>query len=158
MPAPPRAGACCGIASRRTSASAIDDKPAMAWEHVDLKARVWTIPCTKTDTALRVPLTDAMVNCLGKQGKGAVFADAKKRYKRKLSPLMMAHGVTLHGCRSAFRMWAAETHPEVPKAVVEACLAHSDGNKVEQAYQRSDLLEQRRDLMDAWASYALGVR
>jgi integrase len=127
------------------------DKPPMAWEHVDLKSRVWTIPCTKTDIALKVPLTDAMINCLGKPGNGDVFADAKKHAKHKLSPLMKAHSVTLHGFRSAFRDWAAETQPLVPKDVVKACLAHANGNKVDEAYQRSDLLEQRRSLMDAWS-------
>ena len=37
--------------------------------------------------------------------------------------------------------------------VVEAALAHTFGDKVEQAYARSDVLEKRRQLMDAWAKF-----
>ena len=32
-------------------------------------------------------------------------------------------------------------------------LAHAVGNKVEQAYHRSKLVEQRRKLMDEWARF-----
>jgi hypothetical protein len=32
-------------------------------------------------------------------------------------------------------------------------LAHMIGDKAEQAYRRSDALEKRRQLMEAWASY-----
>ena len=38
-------------------------------------------------------------------------------------------------------------------AEAEAALAHVLGNKVEAAYQRGDLLERRRTLMDAWAAF-----
>jgi hypothetical protein len=37
--------------------------------------------------------------------------------------------------------------------VVEAALAHSIKNKAEAAYARSDLLEKRRSLMDAWGEH-----
>ena len=33
---------------------------------------------------------------------------------------------------------------------------HATGNEVEQAYQRSDLLEQRRVLMQEWADALFG--
>ena len=38
-------------------------------------------------------------------------------------------------------------------AVAEAALAHAVGNSVEQAYHRTDLLEKRRELMQAWADF-----
>lgn len=56
---------------------------------------------------------------------------------------------TMHGFRSTFRDWAAENG--VPDVVAEKCLMHTTGNAVVQAYQRSDLLEQRRSVMQAWA-------
>ena len=37
--------------------------------------------------------------------------------------------------------------------VSEAALAHVVANKVEAAYLRTDLLEKRRKLMEAWAQY-----
>jgi hypothetical protein len=37
--------------------------------------------------------------------------------------------------------------------VVEAALAHAVGDRTEAAYRRSDALEKRRKLMEAWAAY-----
>lgn len=57
--------------------------------------------------------------------------------------------ITMHGFRSTFRDWAAENN--IPDLVSEKCLMHASGNAVVQAYQRSDLLEQRRPVMQQWA-------
>lgn len=57
--------------------------------------------------------------------------------------------LTMHGCRSTFRDWCAETGQD--PILAEKSLMHATGSEVEQAYQRSDLLEQRRPLMQAWA-------
>jgi hypothetical protein len=52
-------------------------------------------------------------------------------------------GATVHGFRSAFRDWAGnETH--FPREIAEAALAHTIGDKAEQAYRRGDALEKRR--------------
>jgi integrase len=61
-------------------------------------------------------------------------------------------GSTVHGFRSSFRDWAAE-QTDVPREVVEACLAHAIGDEAELAYKRTDFLEKRRELMEAWARY-----
>jgi integrase len=60
--------------------------------------------------------------------------------------------VTVHGMRSSFRDWAAET-TSYPNFVVEMALAHVVGDKVEAAYRRGDLLDKRRRLMGDWARY-----
>jgi integrase len=60
--------------------------------------------------------------------------------------------VTVHGFRSTFRDWAAEC-TAFPSEVVEMALAHVIEGKTEAAYRRGDLLEKRRQLMDAWADY-----
>ena len=54
--------------------------------------------------------------------------------------------------RSSFRTWAAEC-TNIPREVAEAALAHENPNRVEAVYQRSDLFDRRRGLMDAWATY-----
>src|SRR3984957_5857992 len=65
---------------------------------------------------------------------------------------MKIRGATVHGFRSSFRDWAGnETHFQ--REVAEAALAHVIGNAAEQAYRRSDALEKRRALMEAWAAY-----
>ena len=58
---------------------------------------------------------------------------------------------TTHGWRSTFRDWCGEAG--VAREVAEACLAHRVGNAAELAYSRSDLLERRRPVMQAWAEY-----
>ena len=60
--------------------------------------------------------------------------------------------ITPHGFRSTFRVWASE-RTAYPREIIEAAMAHVIGNKVEAAYQRSDLLEKRRALMDQWGAY-----
>ena len=61
--------------------------------------------------------------------------------------------LTVHGFRSTFRDWAAET-TNFPGEVPEAALAHVVGDKVEAAYRRGDLFEKRRRLMNAWGEFA----
>ena len=54
--------------------------------------------------------------------------------------------------RASFRGYEAEqTH--TPHAVMEAALAHAVKNKAEAAYARSDLFDQRRELMESWAQH-----
>ncbi len=60
--------------------------------------------------------------------------------------------LTVHGFRSTFRDWAAETNP-APREVAEAALAHTLRDKVEAAYRRGDLLERRARLMADWDNF-----
>lgn len=59
---------------------------------------------------------------------------------------------TVHGMRSAFRDWAAE-RTSFPGDWAEAALAHALPNRVEAAYKRTKFIDQRRELLAAWASY-----
>jgi integrase len=112
----------------------------------------------------RVPLSDAALAILNAvaplrdDGRGGwVFPG--NRPCRPLSNMVflmllrrMERGdLTAHGFRSTFRDWAAETGQ--PADVAEAALAHTLGDKVQAAYQRGDLLERRRKLMDTWAAF-----
>lgn len=65
------------------------------------------------------------------------------------------HAVTVHGFRSSFRDWAGDVSG-FDRDVIEAALAHTIKNKAEKAYARSDLLERRRPLMEAWATFVGG--
>jgi integrase len=67
----------------------------------------------------------------------------------------LAERATVHGFRSSFRDWADE-NTSASHSAMELSLAHRVGPAVEQAYARSDLLEQRRVLMDTWAEYLCG--
>jgi integrase len=65
---------------------------------------------------------------------------------------MKIDDTTVHGFRSSFRDWAGNVS-SFPREVVETALAHVIGDKAEQAYRRSDALEKRRKLMEAWCAY-----
>ena len=61
---------------------------------------------------------------------------------------------TTNGFRSSFRDWASETG--VAHDLAERALAHTIRNAVEAAYHRTDLLEQRRGVMEAWTAHVTG--
>lgn len=60
-----------------------------------------------------------------------------------------------HGFRATFRTWVEE-QTEAPFEVKEACLGHVVDGDVVRAYQRSDRLERRRELLQDWAGYLCG--
>jgi integrase len=57
-----------------------------------------------------------------------------------------------HGFRSTFRDWAAE-QTAYPDEIRKAASSHKVGDAVKEAYQRTELLEKRRRLMNEWALY-----
>jgi integrase len=130
------------------------------WSELDLDKRVWTIPPhrMKAGREHRVPLSDRAAAILKQleEIRTGEFVFPGQRKDRPLSDVALrrtkANGSTVHGFRSSFRDWAGnETH--YPRDLIETALAHVIGDKAEQAYRRSDALEKRRKLMEAWASY-----
>ena len=65
---------------------------------------------------------------------------------------MKRDDITVHGFRSTFRDWTAES-TNYARDVAEAALAHTLADKVEAAYRRGDLMEKRRRLMEEWALF-----
>jgi integrase len=133
------------------------------WCEFDLGRGVWTVPAQrmKAGQEHRVPLVErAMTILIGlAEGRTSAFVFPGQRPDRPLSDMAMATvlrrmgvDVTVHGFRSAFRDWAGDK-TSFPREVAEGVLAHTIGNKVEQAYRRGDALEKRRQLMEAWARY-----
>jgi integrase len=62
---------------------------------------------------------------------------------------------SVHGMRSCFRDWCADTGK--PFDLAEAALAHAPGDSTVQSYMRTDMLERRRVLMEAWGAYLTQV-
>jgi len=134
------------------------------WSEVSWPEKVWTIPARrmKAGREHRVPLSDRAMTILVILSKSRTcdFVFPSPRGRRSLSHVAMAKvltrlGVadaTVHGFRSAFRDWAGN-ETNFPREVAEAALAHVIGDKAEQAYRRSDALEKRRALMEAWARH-----
>jgi integrase len=110
----------------------------------------------------RVPLSPRAIELLSglyrESGNSHVFIGARTRagLGNMVLPDMLRqmrqNDVTVHGFRSTFRDWAAES-TAYPNHVVEQALAHTISNAVEAAYRRGDLFEKRRHLMDDWAQF-----
>jgi integrase len=133
------------------------------WDEIDAASKIWTVPKTrmKAEREHRVPLSDRALAVLAEaRALGGEFIFPGQRRRKPLSNMALAmllrrmkiEDVTVHGFRSAFRDWAGDK-TTFPREVAEAALAHATGDETEQAYRRSDALEKRRRLMDAWAKY-----
>ena len=133
----------------------------MTWDEVNVGKQVWTVPASrmKMKKEHRVPLSSRCMEIVQevqayRKGK-AVFPGAYGEFMSDstVSKLLRENQIpgTLHGiARASFRSWCAEQN--VAREVAESCLAHSPGG-VEASYQRSDLFEQRRGLMQRWGDY-----
>ena len=134
---------------------------AAQWDEIDLDRRVWTVPAErmKTSREHRVPLSHRAIEILHESDdlyddSGLVFPSITGRVlsDSTVSKLLRELDINAvpHGFRSSFRDWCAETGQ--PREIAEAALAHTVQG-VEGAYFRSDLFEQRRQVMDGWADY-----
>ena len=132
------------------------------WDEIDMDAAVWTIPATrmKAGREFAVPLSTGALEVLERArklsgGSPLVFPSRTGGPLPSKAPLrvLRSAGVdsTLHGFRSSARSWMAESG--IPAEVAEACLAHVPKSQVVQAYQRSDLLARRAEVMQGWCDY-----
>jgi integrase len=134
------------------------------WSEIDLDQRLWMIPAErmKAGREHRVPLSDAAMAVLTEVAplrRGEMVFEGLKA-GRPLTDVTLknvlrrlGHGdVTVHGFRSTFRDFCAEA-TKFPREVAEMALAHQVGSAVERSYRRTDLLDQRRPLMQRWAAY-----
>ena len=106
-----------------------------------------------------VPLAPAALKILARQPLNSDFVFAAPRSsgameRHALADVMKGMGrrETVHGFRSSFSDWAADS-TAFPQEVREQVLAHAIPNKVEAAYRRGALLEKRRRLMVDWATF-----
>lgn len=147
------------------------------WSEFDLEQSIWIIPAErmKAGKEHRIPLSKqviALLNTLDKEGEfifkgrkeGTPISDMTltaviRRMDQAIKDsggagLVDANGetITMHGFRSTFRDWCAESS-EFPREVAEHALAHKLPDKIEQAYQRGDMLQKRALLMQSWADF-----
>jgi integrase len=124
------------------------------WLEIDRANKIWTIPASrmKTGKEHRVPLTEDTPALPDAPATGLIFPtlsrDAMQDRLQRMRP-----SFHVHGFRSSFRDWCADTGH--PRELAEAALAHRIGNAVEAAYARSTMLARRRLLMEAWGAFCL---
>lgn len=134
------------------------------WGEIDIDQRVWTIPGyrMKAGREHRAPLSDTAVALLEKmklEQRGELVFPGRGENK-PLSDMSLTAvlrrmdraDLTVHGFRSTFRDWAAES-TAYPREVAEMALAHTVGDRVEAAYRRGDLFAKRTRMMSDWAKY-----
>jgi integrase len=132
------------------------------WGEIDLGAKIWTIPAgrMKASREHRVPLSPPALSILQEMASvrqsNYVFPGTKKGLSNMAMLAVLKRmdraAITVHGFRSSFRDWAAES-TAYPGEVVEMALAHAIKNLTEAAYRRGDLLEKRSRLMEEWARF-----
>lgn len=136
------------------------------WREIAWKEKVWNCPpCRRKDgreEIFRVPLSDQAVSLLRElrrtsNGEFIFSLDNKtpirRETPRKYLRTALNLNATMHGMRSTFRDWCAEN--DIEYSLAEQCLMHKTGNETFTAYQRSDLLEKRREIMQLWADALL---
>lgn len=149
----------------------------MRVREVDFVERLWIVPAERMKTedspegaCFEVPLSDRTVSILrsvipkGTSPDAYVFAGQWSRNREKpLGMNAVLHAlkavypaITTHGCRSSFRDWVGD-ETTYERDIAEMALAHKVGDEVEQAYRRGHALKKRRQLMEAWARYVVGV-
>lgn len=115
----------------------------------EVEGDVWTVPDSRQPqgkTTPRVPLCAEAMRQL--DGLGAPENEVRK--------LVRGRPITLHGFRTTFRNWAMRQAGFSFEAK-ELALGHKlPGSKVVRAYERDDLLDERRELMAKWAAYLAG--
>ena len=143
------------------------------WDEIDLESATWTIPAErmKMRREHRVPLSRQALEVL-EQAKtlpgqnGTYVFPGIRQGSQMLSENTLQYGLhrmgykgiaTIHGFRSVFSTIANET-TQWSTDVIERALAHVDKDSVRAAYNRGDLLEERRKLMQWWGDFINDVK
>ena len=131
------------------------------WEHIDFDENVWNIPETKQNTAHKVPLTKNIEEVLDAlrsiRHSPYLFPSPRNpevpisdmsvlKEHRKIDP-----NTDVHGLRATFKTFALNNgHSD---EISELCLGHQVGSRVRRAYVRTELLDERRELLEHWQKF-----
>ena len=139
----------------------------------EIEGNIWTVPASRMKAtkssakAFRVPLTgpalEIVAACRDLAGHSPyLFASPRGAAAGFIHTVSIRAALDVlnepgrpHGFRSSFRSWVQDTDA-ASWDVAETALAHAIGGQVERTYARSDLLERRRHLMEAWARHVTG--
>ena len=145
------------------------------WSEIDLDAAMWTVPALRMKRELRaklhgaphlVPLPKQAVAALRElrtlTGSGLRVFRGERHHDRAMSENTInaalramgfpADEVTGHGFRATARTMLHERLGFDPN-IIEAQLAHSVRDNLGRAYNRTEFVEQRRAMLQAWADY-----
>jgi len=137
------------------------------FEQFDLDKGIWTLPYynMKARKEHKVPLSNEAISIIklmrkkhnheyvfhnpatGKHiSNGAMLVFIKKRFPH--------FKITVHGFRTTFRTWAEE-QGKYQHYAIKFSQSHQLPDKVEKAYMRTDLMPERKIIMNDWEKYIL---
>ena len=135
------------------------------WEEFNLDKREWRIPAgrMKMDEEHIVPLSSQALSILEEvreiTGMYELLFPGVRNNRKEMSENTLTYAIrkrlgfdaTAHGFRSTASTILNETgfRPDV----IERQLAHAERNKVRAAYNRSQYLSERQEMMDWWGKY-----
>ncbi|MCU9839164.1 integrase arm-type DNA-binding domain-containing protein [Ruegeria sp. WL0004] len=153
-----------GLALRMLILTAARSTPVRLATVDQFDADVWTVPGEnmKSGDPFRIPLSSEAQRIvthaapLARGGYLFVGHRGKPLSDMSMTQVMKRAGLPYrpHGFRSSFRDWCAD-HGE-DWNLAEVALDHRVGGKVQRSYQRSDLLDRRRPLMERWGAWVAG--
>ncbi|MEL6666422.1 MAG: site-specific integrase [Pseudomonadota bacterium] len=133
----------------------------------EIKDDIWELSeeRTKTGKLMRFPLSSEAIRLIenSKRQSSAEFLFPSPNggvlSENAMSTFMKRQNMTArpHGLRATFRTWA-ENETDADWETKESALGHTVGNSVERAYQRSDRVNKRRRLMEAWGALLTGKK
>lgn len=157
--------------------SKVDLKSGASWAEIDERRALWVVPGERMKAGRRhtVPLCGAALELLeriprqaelifpgprGAMSNATLGAVIDRMHAKDISAggkgfIDPAQGriVSPHGMRSAFKEWARQNARQFPDELSELALAHVSGDATRAAYARGELVEERAELMQAWADY-----
>lgn len=166
---PPRGTGYALILFTILGACRIGETAPALWSEIDFDKKILNIPPERRKDGRneihRVPLTSTMIGILDWlkernrfKSKYVFFSSDGRGHISRETPRVLIQRIfrtnaTMHGMRSTFRDWCAENG--IADILAEKSLMHATGSQVVQAYQRSDLLESRREIMQRWDDFLL---
>jgi integrase len=162
-------GSVTHLALRLLILTANRSKPIRFIRKDQIYGDVWIIPAENVkstkgkEAEFRVPLSTEAQSVVDQAmmhlREGYFFPSVRRGVisDATMSRFMERKGLNArpHGFRSSFRVWCAEA-TDTPRELAEIALGHKVGNRVEQTYHRTDLLEKRRILFERWGNFVAG--
>lgn len=152
------------------TASRCEEFVLARWEEFDKDANLWRMPAARRKDGKpfehRVPMNKYTWACL-ERVKKIPRTPCQKPYvfpgragnktialgTPAITILRAAYDCTMHGLRSTFLDWVADTKGSNYIHAAEKALSHAVGDKVTQAYLRTDKLDERIALMEEFGAY-----
>jgi integrase len=133
------------------------------FDEIDMATKTWTVPAArmKARREHRIPLSSRCIEIIKALPPGEfLFPGARgatlspQALYEFLQDIRRDQDFTTHGFRSAYKDWSDSRN--FPDDLSEIQLAHKDRNPTRAAYKRSDRLEDRAKMMEAWSTFCAG--